>query len=92
MQQPPIRLSQLTTCFYWNEKCDYALMDILKNNWDSPLVYVVYCPTLLVIQILLKDKLEIVFSIYLFLKKPTQMIVLMRFCLILSLQFPLSKF
>jgi hypothetical protein len=29
MQQPPIKLSQLTTHFYWNEKIDYALMDIL---------------------------------------------------------------
>jgi hypothetical protein len=63
MQQPPIQLSQLTTRFYWNENCDYALMDILKNNWDSPLEYVVLS-TLLVIQILLKDKLEIVFNIY----------------------------
>jgi hypothetical protein len=41
MQQPPIQLSQLTTNFYWNEKPNYALMDILKNNWDSPLEYVV---------------------------------------------------
>jgi len=41
MQQPPIQLSQLTTCFYWNENFDYTLMDILKNNWDSPLEYVV---------------------------------------------------
>jgi hypothetical protein len=32
MQQLPIQLSQLTTHFYWNEKFDYALMDILKNN------------------------------------------------------------
>jgi hypothetical protein len=31
MQQPPIQLSQLITCFYWNEKFDYALMDILKK-------------------------------------------------------------
>jgi len=41
VQQPPIQLSQLDTCFYWNENFDYALMDILKNNWDSPLEYVV---------------------------------------------------
>jgi hypothetical protein len=27
--------------FYWNEKIDFALMDILKNNWNSPLEYVV---------------------------------------------------
>jgi hypothetical protein len=32
MQQPPIQLSQLTTCFYWNEIFDYVLMDLLKNN------------------------------------------------------------
>ncbi len=41
VQQPPIQLSQLATWFYWNEKFDYALMDILKDNWDSPLEYVV---------------------------------------------------
>jgi hypothetical protein len=34
VQGPPIQLSQLATCFYWNEKFDYALMDILKDNWD----------------------------------------------------------
>jgi hypothetical protein len=26
--------------FYWNENFDYALMDILKGNWDSPLEFV----------------------------------------------------
>jgi hypothetical protein len=25
--------------FYWNEKIDYAIMDILKDYWDSPLKY-----------------------------------------------------
>jgi len=37
VQQPPIQLSQPVTHFYWNEKFDYALMNILKDNWDSPL-------------------------------------------------------
>ncbi len=32
VQQPPIQLSQLSTCFYWDEKFDCALMDILKDN------------------------------------------------------------
>jgi len=41
MQQPPIQLSQRTTSFYGNEKFDYTIMDILTNNWDSPLEYVV---------------------------------------------------
>jgi hypothetical protein len=41
VQQPPIQLSQLVTRFYLNEKFDYALMDILKDNWDSPMEYVV---------------------------------------------------
>jgi len=41
MQQPPIQLSQLTTSFYGNEIFDYTIMDILTNNWDSPLEYVV---------------------------------------------------
>jgi hypothetical protein len=50
VQQPPFQLSQVTTHFYWNEKSNFALMDILKNNWDSPLEYVVsffntYCNT-----------------------------------------------
>ncbi len=41
VQQPPIQLLQLATCFYWNDKFDYALMDILKDNWDSPLEYAI---------------------------------------------------
>jgi hypothetical protein len=41
VQQPPIELWQLTTHFYCNEKFDSALMNILKDNWDSPLEYVV---------------------------------------------------
>ncbi len=41
VQQPPIQLWQLAMHFYWNWKFDYALMDILKDNWDSPLEYVV---------------------------------------------------
>jgi hypothetical protein len=41
MQQLPIQSLQLTTPFYWNEKFDSTLMDVLKNNWDSPLEYVV---------------------------------------------------
>jgi hypothetical protein len=41
VQKPPIQLSQLTTCFYPNENFDYALMNILKDNRDSPLEYVV---------------------------------------------------
>jgi hypothetical protein len=41
VQQPFIQLSQLATCFFWDEKFDFALMDILKDNWDSPLEYVV---------------------------------------------------
>jgi len=50
VQQPPIQLSQVITHFYWNEKSNFALMDILKNNWDSPLEYIVslfnaYCNT-----------------------------------------------
>jgi hypothetical protein len=41
VQQPPIQLSQLTTCFYWIENCDFALIDILKYNRNSPLEHVV---------------------------------------------------
>jgi hypothetical protein len=41
MQQPPIQLSQLKTPLYRSENFDYALMDILKINWDSLLKYVV---------------------------------------------------
>ncbi len=41
VQQSPIQLLQLTTHFYWNENFDSVLMDILKDNWDSPLEYVV---------------------------------------------------
>ncbi len=41
VQQPLIQLWQLVTHFYWNGKFDYASMNILKNNWDSPSEYVV---------------------------------------------------
>ncbi len=41
VQQPCIQLWQLTTHFYWNGKFDFELMNMLKNNWDSPLEYVV---------------------------------------------------
>ncbi len=63
MQQPPIQLMQLT-CFYWNEIFDYVLMDILKNNWDSSLGYIVSlfntsCNTNIIFK-----KLEIIFNTY----------------------------
>jgi hypothetical protein len=41
VQQPFIQLSQLVVHFYWNEKNNFALMDILKYNWASPLEYVI---------------------------------------------------
>ncbi len=41
VQQPPIQLRQLATHSYWNVKFDFVLMNILKDNWDSPLEYVV---------------------------------------------------
>jgi len=62
MQQPPIQLSQLTTHFYWNENLDFALIDILKNNWDSPLEYVVSLFNTSCKTNITKKKLEIVFN------------------------------
>jgi len=54
MQQPPIQLSQLTISFYWNEKFDSTLMDILKkigiHHWNM----LFHCSTTIVIQIILK--------------------------------------
>jgi hypothetical protein len=41
VQQLLVQLSQLVTIFYWNEKFDFALMEILKSNWDSSFEYVV---------------------------------------------------
>jgi hypothetical protein len=41
MQKLQIQFSQPTMCFYWNEKLDSTLMDILKNNQDTQLQYVV---------------------------------------------------
>jgi hypothetical protein len=64
MQQPPIQLSQLITCFYWNENFDYVLMKILKNNWDSPLEYVVSSFNTSHNTTITKNKLEIVLNIY----------------------------
>jgi hypothetical protein len=69
MQQPPIQLLQLTTCFYWNENFDYALMDILEkigiHHWNM----FIHCSTLFIIQILLKTKLKIIFNTYKFFLK-----------------------
>jgi len=62
MQQPPIQLSQLTTHFYWNENLDFALIDILKNNWDSPLEYVVSLFNTSCNTNITKKNLEIVFN------------------------------
>jgi hypothetical protein len=64
VQQPPIQLSQPVARFYWNEKFDYALMDILKDNLDSLLEYVISLfNTSCNINIILK-KLKIIFNIY----------------------------
>jgi hypothetical protein len=41
VQQLLIQFSQLVTNCYWNENFDVALMDILKDNWDSSFKYVV---------------------------------------------------
>jgi hypothetical protein len=41
MQNRQIQFSQLTTHLYCNENFDFALMDILKNNYNSQLQYVV---------------------------------------------------
>jgi hypothetical protein len=41
VQQSPIHFLQLATHFYWNENFDFTFMDILKDNWDSQLDYVV---------------------------------------------------
>jgi hypothetical protein len=62
MQQRPIQLSQLTTHFYWNENLDFALINILKNNWDSPLEYVVSLFNTSCNTNITKKNLEIVFN------------------------------
>ncbi len=92
VQQPPIQLSQLTTHSYWIENFDFALMKNLKNNWDAPLEYVVsffntYCSTNIIIK---KNKIYFQYPQFIFLKQ--QMFLLMRFCLICSLQFPSPNF
>jgi len=67
-------------------------MNILKDNYD-PLEYVVSLfNTSCNIHITIKKSLEIIFNIYKKNWKTTQMFLLMRFCLIYSLQFPLFKF
>jgi len=50
--------------FYWNENFDYALMDILKNTRIHHWSMLCHCLALLAIEILLKNKLEIIFNIY----------------------------
>ncbi len=64
VQEPPIQLSQLTTCFYPNEKFDYASMNILKDNWDSPLEYVVSLFNIFCNKNITKKNLEIIFNTY----------------------------
>jgi hypothetical protein len=62
VQQPHIQLLQITTHLFWNEKNDYALMDniIGIHHWSM----LFHCSTFFVIQILLHNKLEIVFNTY----------------------------
>ncbi len=60
-------------------------MDILKNNWDSPLKYVVslfntFCNT----NITKKTNYKSYSILTIFFLKTTQMVVSMKFCLILS--------
>jgi len=54
---------------YWIENFDYALMDILKDNWDSPLKYVVSLLNTFYNRNITKNKLKIVFNTYNFLIK-----------------------
>jgi len=58
---------------YWIENFDYALMDILKDNWDSPLKYVVSLLTTSYNKNITKNKLKIVFNTYNFFIKMTQL-------------------
>jgi hypothetical protein len=73
-------------CFYWNEIFDFILMNILKDNWDSPLEYVVslfntFCNTnnnqIIII---------IILNTYFFFIKTTEMFLSIKLCLIFSLQ------
>ncbi len=41
VQQSPIQTFQPNLLFYWNEILDSTLIDILKNNWNLLLDYVV---------------------------------------------------
>jgi len=58
---------------YWIENFDYALMDILKDIWDSPLKYVVSLLNISYNRNITKNKLKIVFNTYNFLIKITQL-------------------
>ncbi len=58
---------------YWIENFDYALMDILKDNWDSPLKYVVSLLNTSYNRNITKNKLKIVFNTYNFFIKITQL-------------------
>jgi hypothetical protein len=71
MQQLPIQLSQLTTCFYWNEKIDFALMDILKQIGIHHWSMLFHCSTFLVIQILLNKTKNRIQYLQFFLKNNT---------------------
>jgi hypothetical protein len=69
MQKLQIQFSQLTTHLQWNENFDFTLMEILKNNYNPQLQYVVSlfnisCNTHIT------KKIKIIFNIYLFFKIP----------------------
>jgi hypothetical protein len=67
-------------------------MDILKDNWDSPLEYVVSLFNNYYNINITKYQIEIVFNTFNFFGKTTQMFLSMIFCLLRSLEFPLLKF
>jgi hypothetical protein len=73
MQQPPIQLLQLTIHFYWNEKFDYALMNILKNIHHWSMLF--HCSTFLVIRILLKKNSNSIQYLQFILKNNTNVYV-----------------
>jgi hypothetical protein len=63
IQKLQIQFSQLTTHLQWNENFDFTLMEILKNNYNPQLQYVVSlfnisCNTHIT------KKIKVIFNIY----------------------------
>jgi hypothetical protein len=75
MQQSFIQLSYITTFLFWNENFYFALMDIFKNIWDSPLEYVVALFNISCNINIIKNNLNCIQYLHFFYKNNTNVLI-----------------